>query len=128
MDIEAIRRYCLSFDGATEDLKPEWGDALLFRIRGKIFVSTSLVEVPLRLNLKCTPERCAELLEIDGVQHAAYVGRYDWIDVPAAGVFHESELRGLIRESYDNVRARLPKAKKNKKARTTTRRPKRAKS
>jgi predicted DNA-binding protein (MmcQ/YjbR family) len=120
MDIENIRRYCLSLDGATEDLKPQWGDALLFRIGGKIFVSTSLAEVPLRLNLKCTPERCAELLEVEGVQRAAYVGRYDWIDVPASGVFRESELRSLIRESYDNIRAKLPKAT-GKKSRSTTR-------
>ena len=109
MDTESVRAYCLSLPGATEDLKPQWGDALLFRIAGKIFVSMSLAEVPLRLNLKCTPERFAELLETDGVKTAAYVGRYHWIDVPLAGVFRDSELKGLIRESYENVKAKLPK-------------------
>ena len=109
MDVESIRAYCLSLPQATEDLKPQWGDALLFRIAGKIFASLSLAVVPLRMNLKCTPERFHELLEVEGVQVAAYVGRYHWIDVPIAGAFRDSELKELIRESYANVKAKLPK-------------------
>ena len=110
MDTESVRLYCLSLPHATADLKPQWGDALLFRIAGKIFVSTSLSEVPLRMNLKCTPERFAELLETEGVKIADYVGRYHWISVPLAGVFRDAELKGLIRESYDNIKAKLPKS------------------
>jgi predicted DNA-binding protein (MmcQ/YjbR family) len=109
MDTESVRAYCLSLPHTTEDLKPQWGDALLFRIAGKIFVSMSLAEVPLRMNLKCTPERFLELLEKQGVKMAAYVGRYNWIDVPLAGVFRDTELKQLIRESYENVKAKLPK-------------------
>jgi len=107
---ESVRAYCLSLPHATEDLKPQWGDALLLRIAGKIFVSMSLTQVPLRMNVKCTPERFAELLEVEGVKIADYVGRYHWIDVPLAGVFPDSELKELIRESYENVKAKLPKS------------------
>ena len=110
MDVESIRACCLSLPQATEDIKPQWGDALLFRIANKIFVSMSLAEVPLRMNVKCTPERFHELLEIDGVKIAAYVGRYHWIEVPLAGVLRDSELKELIRESYENVKAKLPKS------------------
>ena len=109
MDTEGLRKYCLSLPGATEDLKPQWGDALLFRIANKIFVSMSLADPPLRMNLKCTPARFAELLEIDGVKVADYVGRYHWIEVPLTGVFRDSELRELVRESYENIRSKLPK-------------------
>src|SRR6185369_9418107 len=69
---ESVRAYCLSLPHATEDLKPQWGDALLLRIAGKIFVSMSLTQVPLRMNVKCTPERFAELLEVEGVKIADY--------------------------------------------------------
>lgn len=110
MDTESVRAFCLSLPHATVDLKPQWGDALLFRIAGKIFVSMSLAEVPLRMNVKCTPERFAELLETEGVKIAAYVGRYHWIDVPLSGVFRDAELKALIRESYENVKAKLPKS------------------
>ena len=115
MEIESIRAYCLSLPQATEDLKPQWGDALLFRIAGKIFVSMSLAGVPLHMNVKCTPERFAELLEVDGVKVAAYVGRYHWIDFPVRGVFRDAEVRGLISESYENVRSKLPKKLRMKK-------------
>ncbi len=118
MDTESVRSYCLSLPQATEDLKPQWGDALLFRIAGKIFVSMSLAEVPLRMHVKCTPERFAELLEIDGVKVAAYVGRYHWIDFPIAGVFRDSEVKELVRESYENVKSKLPKSALAKLGRT----------
>ena len=109
MNIEAIRAYCLSLPHATEDIKPEWGDSLLFRIAGKIFASTSLTDVPLAMNLKCTPERLAELLEVEGVRRADYVGRYGWIHFELSGVFRDAEIRQLISESYENVKAKLPK-------------------
>src|ERR1051326_5687800 len=119
MDIEAVRAYCLSLPQATEDLKPQWGDALLFRIANKIFVYMALADVPVQMNVKCTPERFAELLEVDGVRIADYVGRYHWIVFPIAGVFRDSEIKRLIQESYENVKAKLPKsALKPKKVRS----------
>lgn len=125
MDVESLRDYCLSLPHATADLKPQWGDALLFRIAKKIFVSMSLADPPLRMNVKCTPDRFAELLETEGVKVADYVGRYHWIEVPLAGVFRDPELRDLIRESYENVCAKLPKkalAGREKKPRAATHR------
>ena len=110
MDVETIRKHCLSLPHATADLKPEWGDSVLFRIAGKIFASMSLTEVPLNMNVKCTPSRFAELLEIDGVRPADYVGRYQWINFPLKGVFRDSEIKELINESYENVKAKLPKS------------------
>jgi predicted DNA-binding protein (MmcQ/YjbR family) len=110
MKIESIRAHCLSMPHSTEDIKPEWGDSILFRIGGKIFASMSLTEVPLNMNVKCTPERFAELLEVDGVRPADYVGRYQWINFRTDGVFRDSEIKDLIRESYENVRSKLPRS------------------
>jgi predicted DNA-binding protein (MmcQ/YjbR family) len=124
MDVESIRKHCLSFPQATADLKPEWGDSVLFRIAGKIFASMSLTEVPLNMNVKCTPERFAELLEIDGVRPADYVGRYQWINFPLKGVFRDAEIKELIRESYDNVTAKLPKSALTPKAKAVKKRTK----
>ena len=109
MKVESIRAHCLSMPQATEDIKPEWGDSILFRIAGKIFASMSLTEVPLNMNVKCTPERFAELLEVDGVRPADYVGRYQWINFRTEGVFRDAEIKELIRESYENVKSKLPK-------------------
>ena len=111
MNIDAIRKYCLSFPDATEGL--QWGDDLLFRIRGKIFVSVPLdAAAPVRLTIKCTPEKCLELLEIEGIQRAAYVGRYNWVSLERFDVVPWAELKELIQNSYELVAAKAPKKRK----------------
>lgn len=110
MNIDALRAYCLSFPDATEGL--QWGDHLLFRLRGKIFALVALdVASPQRITLKSTPEKVIELLEIDGIERAAYVGRYNWIALLRLDVMPWSELKQLIRESYELVAAKYPKKK-----------------
>lgn len=108
MNIDSIRAYCLSFPGATEGL--QWGDDLLFRVGNKIFVSLSLGSVPVRMTVKSTPERCTELLEIEGITRAAYVGRYDFITLERLDLLPDEEVKELIAESYENVRRKLPQA------------------
>jgi predicted DNA-binding protein (MmcQ/YjbR family) len=65
MDIEAIRKYCLSMPHATEDI--QWGNNLLFRIRKKMFAVVSLDQTPPGVSFKCTPEEFAELMEREGI-------------------------------------------------------------
>ncbi len=108
MNIDAIRGYCLSFPDSTEGL--QWGDDLLFRIRGKIFASVPLdVAARSRITLKSTPEKVAELLEIEGIERAAYVGRYNWISLQRFHAEPWPELKELIRESYELDAAKAPK-------------------
>ena len=108
MNLDSLRAYCLSFPGATEGL--QWGDDLLFRVGNKIFVSVSLGSVPQCMTVKSAPERCAELLEIEGITRAAYVGRYDFLTLERLDLLPAAEMRQLIAESYENVRSKLPRA------------------
>ncbi|TBW30040.1 MmcQ/YjbR family DNA-binding protein [Gramella sp. KN1008] len=62
MNIDSIRDYCLDKKGVTEGL-PFGPDVLVFKVMGKMFALVSLDEVPLRVNLKCDPERAIELRE-----------------------------------------------------------------
>jgi predicted DNA-binding protein (MmcQ/YjbR family) len=71
MNIDEIRKYCLRFPGATENM--QWGDDLCFKIRGKIFVIVSLTSVPQKLCFKCTPESFAELTEREDIHPAEFV-------------------------------------------------------
>ena len=112
MNLDSIRAYCLSFPGATEGL--QWGDDLLFRVGNKIFVSMGLGSVPQNMTVKSTPARCAELLEIEGITRAAYVGRYDFITLERLNLLPDAELKRLITESYHNVRSKLPKSEQAK--------------
>lgn len=62
MNIETFRDYCLQKKGVTEEL-PFGPDSLVFKVMGKIFSIASLDAVPLRINLKCDPEKAIQLRE-----------------------------------------------------------------
>ena len=111
MNADEIRKYCLKFGEATENL--QWGDDLCFKVRGKIFAIVSLDDS--RLCFKCTPETFAELIEREGIRPAPYVGRYKWVMLERLNAVREEELRELIRQSYDMVEAKAPAKKSSKK-------------
>ena len=75
MDIEAIREYCLQFPHTTEVV--QWGDALCFKVDGRLFAVAGLDMV--RLGFKCTPENFALLCERDGIIPAPYMARAQWV-------------------------------------------------
>ena len=109
-DVDWIRKLCLSFPDVTEDMP--WGDDLCFKVRGKIFTGMVLSDGRFpRLTLKCAPETFHELLEIEGISPAPYVGRYKWVLLANSNVLPSSELEPLIRQSYDLVVAKAPKRK-----------------
>jgi predicted DNA-binding protein (MmcQ/YjbR family) len=109
MNVEEIRRYCLSFPDATENL--QWGDDLCFKIRGKIFVTLALTAVPQKMCFKCTPESFAELIEQEGIHPAPYVGRYKWVILDQLNALRNDELKDFIRQSYEMVAANAPTRK-----------------
>jgi predicted DNA-binding protein (MmcQ/YjbR family) len=104
MSVESIRRFCLSFPHATENL--QWGDDLCFKVGEKIFGLMSLSSVPPRLMFKCTPKRFAELVEQEDIVPAPYVGRYKWVSFQRLDVLPWSEMKDLIEQSYEMVAAK----------------------
>jgi predicted DNA-binding protein (MmcQ/YjbR family) len=101
MDVESIRRFCLSFPDAKENL--QWGEDLCFKVRGRIFAVLDLGSVPQRLSFKCTPDKFSEVTEQEGISPAPYVGRYKWVLLERLSVLPAPELKDLIRESYAMV-------------------------
>ena len=107
MDIDALRRLCLSFPGVTEQI--QWGSDLLFKVCGKMFAVTPLEPAPVWLSLKVTPENFAELTERPGIIPAPYLARASWIAVESPTILPTPELASLLRGSYDLVVAKLPR-------------------
>lgn len=107
MDIETIRRCCLAFPHATENV--QWGYDLCFKIDGKLFAVTPLEPAPVRLSFKASPENFAELCERPGIIPAPYMARAQWVALQELNAVPDSELRELLRESYRMVFARLPR-------------------
>jgi predicted DNA-binding protein (MmcQ/YjbR family) len=114
-DLDWIRKLCLSLPDATED--EPWPDDLCFKVRGKIFTGMALSDGRFpRLTLKAAPEAFHELLEIEGISPAPYVGRYKWVTLANSNVLPAKELEALIRQSYELVAAKAPKDGSKKKA------------
>lgn len=113
MDIETIREYCLSLPATSEDMA--FGDGvLLIRVCNKIFACLGLYEDPC-LILKCNPEYAEELRsrhpEIRGAYH--WNKKY-WNQLPIPCSLDSGFIKELIRHSYSEVVAKLPKKSRPK--------------
>jgi predicted DNA-binding protein (MmcQ/YjbR family) len=107
MQVEQIRKLCLSFPGATEHTI--WHGDLTFKVADKMFAHTCLDVAPVWLSFKCSGENFAELTERQGIIPAPYLARAQWVALESKEALSVIELSGLLREAYDLVVARLPK-------------------
>lgn len=110
MDLEAIRRHCLQFPHATENV--QWGADLCFKIDGKLFAVAPLEVAPACLSFKCSAENFAELCERPDIIPAPYMARAQWVALKAFNAVPDDELRLLLAESYRLVWERLPKKRR----------------
>ena|ERR1700722_14814018 len=108
INIELIRNICNSLPSVTEDIK--WGNDLCFIIAGKMFCVVSL-EIPLKVSLKVTEEEFDELTNRQGIVPAPYVARHKWILIENINLFSPDQWDFYIKQSYNLVKAKLPKKK-----------------
>lgn len=110
MDVDGIRKHCLSFPHTMEMV--EWGADLVFKVDGKMFAVTPLEVAPVRLSFKCTPENFLELCERPAIIPAPYMARAQWVALETLNAVSESELRDLLTQSYQLVWERLAKKRR----------------
>ena len=119
MDIESVRKFCLSLPHVTEDV--QWGNDLLFRIGNKMFAVVALdAVVTHRMSFKCTPEIFAELTERDGIVPAPYVARYHWVALERFDALPAGELKGLLKTAYQLILEKLPRKSRSQLESLTT--------
>lgn len=110
MDVEALRDYCLAKRGVREGF-PFGEGVLVFKVANKMFALVALDDVPARVNLKCAPERSAELrAAYAGVTPGYHMDKRHWNTVRLDGGVPAAELAALVDHSYDLVVAGLPRA------------------
>jgi predicted DNA-binding protein (MmcQ/YjbR family) len=107
--IDWVRAFCLSLPHATEDV--QWEHNLLFRIAGKMFCIANLEPgvSPTKIAFKCTPEKFAELVEIESIIPTPYMARNHWVALLEMDALRQPEIKELIECSYQLVREKLPK-------------------
>ena len=106
MNIETLRDFCRSLPAVTEDVK--WGHDLCFSIASKMFCVAAL-DGPLTVSFKVKDDEFEELANSPGMRPAPYVARYKWVLVEDVSSLSRKEWEHYIRQSYDLVKAKLPK-------------------
>lgn len=107
MDIEWLRNFCLSLPHVTEQV--QWGDNLVFKVAGKIFVVAPLEPAERCLSFKCSDEDFAELIERPGIVPAPYLARAHWVALETEHPVGQAELEALLRNAHGLVFSKLPK-------------------
>ncbi len=109
MHIEALREYCISKKGVTEEF-PFDEVTLVFKVMGKMFALSGLERIPAAVNLKCDPERSAALREeYDGaITGAFHMNKLHWNTVILQEV-PPKLIQELIDHSYELVVQKMTK-------------------
>ena len=114
MNIEQIREYCLSKKGVTEGY-PFDEVTLVLKVMGKMFALVSLEKIPLRLNLKCDPEKVIELRErYESVLPGYHMNKTHWNSIIIDGSIRSNEIKSWIDDSYILVVQGLKKSERDK--------------
>lgn len=109
MNIEEFRQFCLAL-GPVEETFPFDEVTLVFKIGGKMFALTGLDSPEFAVNLKCDPEKSAELREkYEEVQPGFHMNKLHWNTVNFEGSLSDDFLKDLIRHSYDLIVSKLPR-------------------
>ena len=106
---EHIAEFCRNLPGVTEDVK--WGDDLCFLIGGKMFCVTSQTKVDgCVCSFKCSDDDFARLTSAGGdYVPAPYLARAKWVMLTNPKLVRTPGFRGLVRQSYELILAKLPK-------------------
>lgn len=108
MQLEKLKRLGLSLPHAT--VVKQWGENLVFKVGGKIFLIVSLdCELVEQASFKVSPAEFKRLTDLDGIVPAPYLARASWVAIQDFAVLPSIELERLIRESYALVLGSLPK-------------------
>ena len=107
MNIESLRDFCRTLPAVTEDVK--WGHDLCFSVAGKMFCVAAL-DGPLSVSFKVKDDEFDEISSSPGFRPAPYAARYKWVLVEEVNNLSRKEWAHYIRQSYDLVKAKLPKS------------------
>ena len=106
--MQQLDALCALWPGASRSIK--WDVDLVWSVSGKMFaVMCMLGPERGRLSFKVGPERFLELTDQPGISPAPYMARAYWVSINESADFSEAVLSNHVRQSYENVRAGLPK-------------------
>nr|WP_298141373.1 MmcQ/YjbR family DNA-binding protein [uncultured Pseudomonas sp.] len=109
MDIGAVKRFCLSFPGAQEQLLAAPANVLVYSVGGKQFAYFKTSEPQRwRFSIRVTPDRFIELTDQPSVTPARYLQRFHWVSMVSTQALDPDYLQQLIAWSYHKALGSLP--------------------
>ncbi len=101
--LDGLRDYCLGKLGATEEF-PFGSEVMVFKVGGKMFGAFAWDESPLRISLKCNPDRVPALREEHAaIQPPRYFNKKHWNAIVLEASIDDDFLHELVDHSYDLV-------------------------
>ncbi len=108
--LDALRERLNARPGASEDM-PFGPDALVFKVKGKMFALVSWRADPLRISLKCDPFEAEALRdEFDAIGPGYHLNKRHWNTVILDGSVPDFLLQHLIDQSYSLVVSKLKRS------------------
>jgi len=107
--LESLRSYLKEKAHVTEET-PFGPQALVFKVAGKMFATVGWDADPLRVTLKCPPEKAEVLRELyAAIGPGYYMDKRHWNTVQLDGSIPKELVLEMIDESYTLVVRGLPK-------------------
>ncbi|MGZ3847257.1 MAG: MmcQ/YjbR family DNA-binding protein [Flavisolibacter sp.] len=103
MDVDFVRKVCLSLPAVTEDVK--W-ENLVFSVGERMFCMVPL-EQPFKCSFKISDEEFEEVSMREGFLPAPYLARAKWVLVTNASKLHKKEWQQFLQQSYELVKKKL---------------------
>ena len=110
MEIDELHEYCLAKPYVEESF-PFGPDALVFKVKGKMFCLISLEADPIAFNLKSDPAVALELRDRwDAVKPGYHMNKKHWNTVELTGELGPDDVAQMVDASYALVVKGLKKA------------------
>lgn len=112
MDYQEAKCYCLAKPAVFEDY-PFGPEALVFKVKSKLFAILGTEDRVGRINLKCDPDQAVALRDIfPAVIPGYHMNKRHWNTVILDGSIPVSEIERMIDHSYTLVVKSLTKAER----------------
>lgn len=112
MDLKELQAYLLNKKAATEET-PFGPEALVYKVMGKMFALVAWQADPLTVSLKCEPGQALFLRDLyPAVRPGYHMNKTHWNTVTLDGSIPESEVLGMIDDSYHLVVNSLTRAQR----------------
>jgi len=110
--LEPLREALLARNGTVEEF-PFGPEAMVFKVTGKMYALIAWEEDPLRISLKCHPERAVALREThDAITPGYHFNKRHWNTVALDRSLTDELVTELIDHSYELVVAGLTRAQR----------------